>query len=72
MNLKQDIEAALCRLNWSAWRLAKEAGVTTQTVTRILNGDREGVHSKTLAKLQPYLYPELSPSPDQGERQEAS
>lgn len=63
MNIKQEIQNALERLGWTATKLANEAGVAPPVLTRFLSGDRDGIHSKTLEKLWPFIYGDKRPKP---------
>ncbi|MFW5970493.1 MAG: helix-turn-helix domain-containing protein [Desulfovermiculus sp.] len=56
MDIKQDIKQYLKESGWSASRLAREAGVATPVITRLMTGERKGIHSQTLSKLWPFLY----------------
>lgn len=60
MNLKTDIESFLEHSGWSAYRLSKASGVNLNVIRRVQRGIRAGVHSSTLEKLAPYLYPQNS------------
>jgi DNA-binding Xre family transcriptional regulator len=67
MDIKQDIKQYLEVSGWSASRLAREAGVATPVITRLMTGERKGVHSQTLSKLWPFLYGDINPSDIQAE-----
>lgn len=72
MNLKEDFSKFFQETGWSACRLAREAGVkSVQAITRIQSGEREGLHSKNLAKLWPFLYGDKRPLPAPAQPQEA-
>jgi transcriptional regulator with XRE-family HTH domain len=63
MNLAQDIQSCLRSRGWTPAVLAREAGVkSVQAITRVLKGEREGMHSKNLLKLAPFLYGSNSPT----------
>ena len=68
MNLAQDLTSFFNDTGWSACRLAREAGIkSVQAITRVQKGERQGMHTKNLEKLWPYLYgdrrPPAQPSP---------
>ena len=70
MNLAQDFNAFFQETGWSPYRLAKAAGIKVEIITRVQKGERQGVHSKTLEKLWPFLYGDRRPLPRaQGLRQ---
>lgn len=56
MNIKKDIEKFLAANGWTASRLAQEAGVPIPVVTRLLSGERKGLHSDTVQKLWPFIH----------------
>jgi transcriptional regulator with XRE-family HTH domain len=56
MDLAKDIQNCLDSRGWTPAVLAREAGVkSVQAITRVLKGEREGMHSKNLLKLQPFF-----------------
>lgn len=55
MNLVEKIQACLDARGWKATKLANEAGVPIPCITRVLSGERQGMHSKNLMKLQPFF-----------------
>jgi len=62
MNLAQDLTIFFQDTGWSACRLAREAGIkSVQAITRVQKGERQGMHSKNLEKLLPYLYGDRRP-----------
>lgn len=61
MNIKTDIEQFLRDTGWNAHRLAQESEVAAPIITRLLSGERKGVHSKTLERLWPFLYGDKRP-----------
>jgi len=63
MNIKQDIVSFLATSGWTATRLAREAGVAPPQLTRLLSGERDGLHSKTVERLWPFLYGDRRPAP---------
>lgn len=65
MNLAETIKQCLDSRGWTASKLSLEAGVPIPCITRILSGEREGMHSKNLLKLAPFIYPTPTASPGQ-------
>lgn len=65
MNLANDIRSCLSARDWTPSVLAREAGIkSVQAITRVLSGERQGMHSKNLQKLLPFLYPaSANPNP---------
>jgi DNA-binding Xre family transcriptional regulator len=61
MDIQNDIKKYLENRRCSASYLAKQAGVAPPIITRILSGERKGVHSKTLERLWPFLYEDNTP-----------
>lgn len=62
MELKTDILTCLASRGWSPAVLAREAGIkSVQAITRVLSGERQGMHSNNLQKLLPFLYPASTP-----------
>jgi transcriptional regulator with XRE-family HTH domain len=61
MNIKDDIQRFLKCTGMSAAGLARQAGISAPVITRILSGERKGLHSSTLEKLSPFLYGPDSP-----------
>lgn len=55
MNIKESIRECLNRRRWNASKLARESGVKLNSITRVLNGKRKGMHSDTVEKLMPFL-----------------
>ena len=55
LDIRAEIQAFLEQTGWSASKLAREAGVTSPTLTRFLKGTRAGLHTKTLEKLWPII-----------------
>jgi ribosome-binding protein aMBF1 (putative translation factor) len=55
MNIKNEIQAALESLGWTPTRLAREAKIRPHMITRILNGQRQGMTLRTYKKLEPFL-----------------
>ena len=56
MDIRKDL---LNFLNFSGWnpnRLAMEARVSKDVIYRLVRGERNGVNSRTLEKLWPFLY----------------
>lgn len=66
MNLAHDFNTFFKDTGWNPYRLAKAAGIKVEIITRVQKGERQGVHSKTLEKLWPYLYGDLRPLPIPG------
>ncbi|WP_424450063.1 helix-turn-helix domain-containing protein [Pseudodesulfovibrio tunisiensis] len=56
MQIKQLIQKTLAERGWTATKLAREAGVAPPVITRILSGERKGLHSTTIEKLWPFLF----------------
>jgi len=56
MDIQNDVKKFLESSGWTAKRLAQEAGVEPSTITRLVRGDRKGVHSTTLEKLWPIIH----------------
>ena len=63
MNMKQDIKTLLAEVGWSPLNLAAAAGVSKDSIYRLLNGSRKGGNSTTLEKLYPFLYGDKRPAP---------
>lgn len=63
MDIPTDIREFLTVSGWTAKRLAVEAGVEPSTITRLVRGERQGVNSRTLDKLWPFLYGDRRPVP---------
>ncbi|EGY24568.1 hypothetical protein DA2_3184 [Desulfovibrio sp. A2] len=63
MDIKQDIDRFLAESGWTPYRLAKESGVNINIIRRIQLGRRQGMSSRTLGKLVPFLYPDFLSSP---------
>jgi len=63
MDIPADIREFLKATGWTAKRLAVEAGMEPSTITRLVRGERKGMHSSTLEKLWPFLYGERRPVP---------
>jgi len=62
MKLDQDIQSCLDSRGWTPAVLAREAGIkSVQAITRVLSGERQGMHSKNLQKLLPFIYPAPTP-----------
>lgn len=61
MNIKEDIKKFLDETGWTASRLAQESGVSIPVITRLLSGERKGLHSDTVAKVWPFLHGNLHP-----------
>lgn len=59
MNIKAELEKVLERTGWSPSRLAREADITPSMVSKLLLGQRQGMHMKTFLKLQPFFLGEL-------------
>lgn len=66
MNLKESIESCLRQRNWKPSRLARESGVKLNSITRVLNGERQGVHSRNMEKLMPFFLALALPNDDGG------
>lgn len=67
MNLAHDLTTFFQESGWSACRLAREAGIkSVQAITRVQKGERQGMHSKNLEKLWPFLYGDKRPLPSPG------
>jgi predicted transcriptional regulator len=64
MNIKTELEKVLQRTGWTPSRLAQEVGITPSMVSKILLGQRQGMHMRTFLKLQPYFLGDL-PRQDQ-------
>ncbi|MDL2268245.1 hypothetical protein LJC46_09750, partial [Desulfovibrio sp. OttesenSCG-928-G15] len=62
MNIKSDIDRFLEASGWSPYRLAKESGVNLNIIRRVQLGQRDGVHSSTLARLAPFIYGDKFPT----------
>ncbi|SNR99114.1 hypothetical protein SAMN04488503_2222 [Humidesulfovibrio mexicanus] len=52
MGIKQDIETFLAESGWNSSRLAKTAEVPISSITRLLNGKRPGLNTKTYERIQ--------------------
>lgn len=62
MNIKSDLKKLLAESGWTVLRLASEAGVSKDSLYRLLRGERGGVNSTTLEKLWPFLYGDRRPA----------
>lgn len=56
MNIQTDIINFLESSGWSQAKLAKKADIHPIIISRIVRGERKGLHSSTLEKLWPFLY----------------
>jgi hypothetical protein len=63
MNLTATIKACLDARGWTATKLSKESGVPIPCITRVLSGERQGMHSKNLLKLAPFIYGQVQEQP---------
>ena len=51
MTAEKEVKAMLKQTGWSRWKLAREAGVPTSTVSRILDAGMDPRHS-TMEKMR--------------------
>lgn len=65
MNIADEFTRFFQETGWSPYRLAKEAGIKVEIITRVQKGTRKGIHSSTLEKLWPFLYGDGHPIPAQ-------
>lgn len=63
MNITDEFARFFRETGWSPYRLAKEAGIKVEIITRVQKGTRKGLHSSTLEKLWPFLYGDKRPQP---------
>lgn len=56
MNIKEDISAFLKANNCTQAELARRAKIHPIIISRLLRGERNGLHSKTLEKLWPVIH----------------
>jgi transcriptional regulator with XRE-family HTH domain len=57
MNIQKDLKSCMDRNGWTQEKAAEATGVPQPVISRILQGKQRGVHSLTLLKLWPHLYP---------------
>jgi plasmid maintenance system antidote protein VapI len=61
MNITEDINNFLRLSGWSIHRLAKASGVDPGNLNRVVHG-KQGLNSKSVERLWPYLYGDKRPS----------
>jgi transcriptional regulator with XRE-family HTH domain len=62
MDIKSDIERFRKETGWSVLKLAAAAGVSKDSIYRLLRGDRRGINSTTLQRLWPFIYGDKRPA----------
>jgi hypothetical protein len=63
MNIREDLKSYLDSTGTTPAKLARQARIPVNVITRFIKGERSGIHSTTVEKLWPFLYGDRPPSP---------
>lgn len=58
---REDLNKFLDETGWSACRLAREAGLATQTITRVSRGPRKRLGVSAALAVAPFMFGSLRP-----------